>query len=232
MNSRTSRPRSPTSAMTTLSKASARASIDSNVDLPTPEPAKMPRRCPRQSGEKMSIARTPVRKPCSTRLRVIDGGAVLEIERRTSPCNSGPRPSIGSARALIARPHHWSVGATRKAPLRMTVSWMPMGSPGSIGQTTTRSGSRPAPLRPDAYRSNSCARRNRPAAHAATGRSRYSGPARSSGHDRPERSNVRVWRSARPGRQGQPAMSMRRSSSGLRVPCRFLSRLSGCHRAS
>jgi hypothetical protein len=63
MNSRTSRPRSPTSAMTTLSKASARASIDSSVDLPTPEPAKMPRRCPRQSGAKISIARTPVHEP-------------------------------------------------------------------------------------------------------------------------------------------------------------------------
>ncbi len=141
MNSRTSRPRSPTSAITTLSKASARASMESSVDLPTPEPAKMPRRCPRQSGEKMSIARTPVLNPCSTRLRVMEGGATFAIERRTSPCSSTPRPSIGSASALMVRPHHLSVGAMRKAPLRMTISWMPIGSPGSIGQTTTRSGS-------------------------------------------------------------------------------------------
>jgi hypothetical protein len=81
MNSRTSRPRSPTSAITTLSKESALASIERSVDLPTPEPAKMPRRWPRQSGEKISIALTPVLKPFSTRLRVIEGGAVLAIER-------------------------------------------------------------------------------------------------------------------------------------------------------
>ncbi len=77
---------------------------------------------PEQSGEKMSIARTPVLKPRSTRLRVMDGGAVFEIERRMSPWRSGPRPSIGSAKALIVRPHHLSVGAIRKAPLRMTTS--------------------------------------------------------------------------------------------------------------
>ncbi|MGO7594313.1 flagellum-specific ATP synthase FliI, partial [Rhizobium leguminosarum] len=32
--------------------------------------------------------------PVSTRLRVIEGGAVLEIERRSSPSVIGPSPSI------------------------------------------------------------------------------------------------------------------------------------------
>ena len=89
MNSRTSRPRSPTRAMTHLSKASARASMDSSVDLPTPEPAKTPSRCPRQRGEKMSMARTPVRKPRCTRSRVIEPGAAFMIERGVAPRASG-----------------------------------------------------------------------------------------------------------------------------------------------
>ncbi len=44
MNSRTSRPRSPTSAITFTEALVERAIMPSSEDLPTPEPAKMPRR--------------------------------------------------------------------------------------------------------------------------------------------------------------------------------------------
>ena len=50
MNSRTSRPRSPTSAITETSASVPRVIIDSRLDLPTPEPAKMPMRWPRPHG--------------------------------------------------------------------------------------------------------------------------------------------------------------------------------------
>ena len=59
MNSRTSRPRSPTSAITLTSADVDRAIMPSSEDLPTPEPAKMPRRWPRPQGTSASSARTP-----------------------------------------------------------------------------------------------------------------------------------------------------------------------------
>ena len=59
MNSRTSRPRSPTRAITLTSALVPRAIMPSSVLLPTPEPAKMPRRWPRPHGMRASIARTP-----------------------------------------------------------------------------------------------------------------------------------------------------------------------------
>jgi hypothetical protein len=45
-NSFTSRPRSPMSAMTALSKPADFAIIERRVDFPTPEPAKTPMRWP------------------------------------------------------------------------------------------------------------------------------------------------------------------------------------------
>ena len=50
MNSRTSRPRSPTRQITLTSADVERAIMPSSDDLPTPEPAKMPRRWPRPHG--------------------------------------------------------------------------------------------------------------------------------------------------------------------------------------
>ena len=60
MNSRTSRPRSPSSAMTLTSACAWRAIMPSSVLLPTPEPAKMPTRWPRPMVSRPSMARTPV----------------------------------------------------------------------------------------------------------------------------------------------------------------------------
>ena len=59
MNSRTSRPRSPTRQMTLMSAVVERAIMPSSDDLPTPEPAKMPRRWPRPQGTMPSRTRTP-----------------------------------------------------------------------------------------------------------------------------------------------------------------------------
>ena len=59
MNSRTSRPRSPTRQITLTSADVERAIMPSSDDLPTPEPAKMPRRWPRPHGSSASSARTP-----------------------------------------------------------------------------------------------------------------------------------------------------------------------------
>ena len=59
IKSRTSRPRSPTRAMTLTSASALRAIIPMAVDLPTPEPAKMPMRWPRPMVSMPSIARMP-----------------------------------------------------------------------------------------------------------------------------------------------------------------------------
>ncbi len=68
-NSRTSRPRSPISAMTLTSASAWLAIMPSRVDLPTPLPAKIPRRWPRPHGIKVSMALMPVRKQCWMRWR-------------------------------------------------------------------------------------------------------------------------------------------------------------------
>src|ERR1041384_3203536 len=88
MNSRTSRPRSPTSASTTVSNPSLRASIASSVDLPTPEPAKMPTRWPAQIGANRSMTRTPVRSGLWTRARLLAAGAE-RVEAAALPARTG-----------------------------------------------------------------------------------------------------------------------------------------------
>ena len=92
MNSRTSRPRSPTSAITLTSAVVDRAIIPSSDDLPTPEPAKMPRRWPRPQGTSVSSARTPrpTRSVIRGRVSASGGGAVVLAPghprgRRTRP---------------------------------------------------------------------------------------------------------------------------------------------------
>ena len=99
MNSRTSRPRSPTSAITFTSALVDRAIIPISEDLPTPEPAKMPRRWPRPHGTSVSSARTPRptrssdprprqrvrrRRRSSTRHGTPDGGAEA-VQRIAEP---------------------------------------------------------------------------------------------------------------------------------------------------
>ena len=59
MNSRTSRPRSPISAMTFKSAFVFLAIIPSNVLFPTPDPAKIPTLCPFPTVNMPSIALTP-----------------------------------------------------------------------------------------------------------------------------------------------------------------------------
>ena len=75
MNSRTSRPRSPTSASTVTAASVPRVIIESSVDLPTPEPAKIPMRWPRPHGMSVSMARTP-------------SGSCVSIMRRESGCGA------------------------------------------------------------------------------------------------------------------------------------------------
>ena len=60
INSRTSRLRSPISAMTLTSAELCRAMAPNNVLFPTPEPPKIPMRCPFPNGSRLSMARTPV----------------------------------------------------------------------------------------------------------------------------------------------------------------------------
>ena len=59
-NSRTSRLRSPISAITLTSAEFCRARAPNNVLLPTPEPPKIPTRWPLPNGSRLSMARTPV----------------------------------------------------------------------------------------------------------------------------------------------------------------------------
>src|SRR3954451_3761969 len=98
MNSRTSRPRSPTRQMTLTSASVDRAIIPKSEDLPTPEPAKMPRRWPRPQGTSASSARTPSETWSSMRWRASGSGGEACTARRPrvsrSPPSSGlPRPS-------------------------------------------------------------------------------------------------------------------------------------------
>ena len=59
MNSLTSLPRSPISAITFISAKVFLAIIPSKVDLPTPEPANIPILCPLPQVKNPSIAFTP-----------------------------------------------------------------------------------------------------------------------------------------------------------------------------
>ena len=104
MNSRTSRPRSPTRQITLTSADVERAIMPSSDDLPTPEPAKMPRRWPRPHGTSASSARTPSDTRSAMRGRSSgSGGAACAGRARRRPA-SGPAPSIGRPRPSSARP--------------------------------------------------------------------------------------------------------------------------------
>ncbi len=120
MNSRTSRPRSPTRAITLTSASVERAIIPSSDDLPTPDPAKMPRRWPRPQGTSASSERTP--RPTRSRIggRVSAGGGEA-IMPRACPSSGGP-PSSGLPRPSTMRPSSssdtvidsgWPVARTR-----------------------------------------------------------------------------------------------------------------------
>ena len=86
MNSRTSRPRSPTRATTDTAASVPRATIDSSVDLPTPEPAMMLIRWPRPQGTSASARRTP--RPA---WRSIASGSAPRGRRSPPAPGAGPR---------------------------------------------------------------------------------------------------------------------------------------------
>ena len=101
MNSRTSRPRSPTSASTVTAASVPRVIIDSSVDLPTPEPAKMPMRWPRPHGTSVSSARTP------------SGSGSVDHAARRAGAGPGGRPRRAARGA--ARGRRRSGGRARRA---------------------------------------------------------------------------------------------------------------------
>jgi hypothetical protein len=103
MNSRTSRPRSPTIAITIASAAVPRANIPSSVLLPTPDPAKMPSLCPRPTVSNESIARTPVAMASLIGGRDSESGAGRSTATGINPRGSG-LPSIGRPSASTTRP--------------------------------------------------------------------------------------------------------------------------------
>ena len=115
-NSRTSRPRSPTSAITEISASVPRAIIESRLDLPTPEPAMMPRRWPRPHGTSVSSARTPRPswRSMRGRLSAVRGG-VLDRDQRRGRSSGGP-PSIGRPRPSSTRPRSASPTPDRSGP--------------------------------------------------------------------------------------------------------------------
>ena len=111
MNSRTSRPRSPTRAITFTSAVVERAIMPSSEDLPTPEPAKMPRRCPRPHGTSASSARTPRSTRSSMRGRESASGGAAAVERGR-PASARGIASSGLPSPSITRP-------SRSSPTRM-----------------------------------------------------------------------------------------------------------------
>ena len=115
MNSRTSRPRSPTRASTVTDASVPRVIIDNRVDLPTPEPAKMPMRCPRPQGTSVSSARTPSGSDSSIMRRVSGCGAAWSTPTCGTLCSGGP-PSIGRPSPSSTRPRSAGPIGTEVAP--------------------------------------------------------------------------------------------------------------------
>ena len=126
-NSRTSRPRSPTSAMTLTSLCAWRASMPSRVDLPPPAMANTPRRWPSPTVSRPSMARTPVTKGRSTGRRVSGLGGSDWNGRSAVLAGSG-RPSSGSPKASSTRPSRPRPTGTR-APRSMISTSAPIDTP-------------------------------------------------------------------------------------------------------
>ena len=102
-NSTTSRPRSPTSAMTFTSASVWRAICPSSVDLPTPEPAKSPTRWPSPTVSSASSTRTPSGSGRLTRGRDSGSGAGRSTAHSRASA-IGPAPSIGLAEPVEHAP--------------------------------------------------------------------------------------------------------------------------------
>ena len=118
MNSSTSRPRSPTRAMTLMSALTFLAIIPMRVLLPTPEPAKMPTRWPLPMVSMLSMAFTPnsIRSRMGGRWKGLMTSAFST--QKGVPAGKGPLPSMGRPRASMTRPF-------RKGPT-LTLSRLPV----------------------------------------------------------------------------------------------------------
>ena len=103
MNSRSSRPRSPTSPMTLTSATVLRAIMPISVDLPTPEPAMMPTRWPLPRVRQPFMARTPTSMGSQMRGRSMGegAGAKMGLKRRGA---MGSPLSMGLPKASTTRP--------------------------------------------------------------------------------------------------------------------------------
>src|SRR3954470_4663424 len=168
MNSRTSRPRSPTRQITLTSALVERAIMPSSEDLPTPEPAKMPRRWPRPQGTRASSARTPSETCSVMRVRCSGSGGEASMGRCSyassgGPSSGRPRPSTTRPRSSTptgtetgwpvavtawpgARPWRSPSGISRVRPARKPTTSAGTASrvrPASTSQTSPTSASRP-----------------------------------------------------------------------------------------
>ena len=112
MNWRTSRPRSPTRAMTVTAASLLRVIIDSSDDLPTPEPAKTPMRWPRPTGVNASRTRTPSGSRVVMRPRASGDGASTSTSPHAVTGGAG-RPSSGAPVGSTTRPSRARPSGTR-----------------------------------------------------------------------------------------------------------------------
>ena len=162
VKSRSSRPRSPTRAITTTSAATPRANLARSEDFPTPEPAKSPIRWPRTSGSSVSKTATPVdsRSPSRRRVAAAGGGARSSAADRHRASAAGHR--AGCPTGSMMRPSQLLSGAIagRAQQLDPRADRQPLGiifgqHGGALGRTggrsrrpTRRRRFRPAPGRP------------------------------------------------------------------------------------
>ena len=93
INSRTSLPRSPISAITLMSALVFRANIPSSVLFPTPDPAKIPIRCPLPTVIRPSTAFTPSGNTSLMIFLFIGSGGAASIGY--SDFNSSVSTSVG-----------------------------------------------------------------------------------------------------------------------------------------
>ena len=139
-NSRTSRPRSPTSTMTLTSDAAPRASIPSSVLLPPPAAAKMPTRWPTPTLSVVSMARTPVGRASWIGVRSIGFGASRCSGALALPCAALP-PSSGAPCASSTRPSRPSPTVTEARPVTACTSMLaetPSSAPSGVSKVCCR----------------------------------------------------------------------------------------------
>src|SRR4051812_31868842 len=213
MNSRTSRPRSPTRQMTLTSADVERAIMPSSDDLPTPEPAKMPSRWPRPQGTSASSARTPSVTRSVMRGRSSGEGGAPTIARSRTPSSSGP-PSIGVPSPSRTRPSSASPTWTEtRRPVAVTTSPGPMPCISPSGMSSVRPERKPTTsagivVQPPLWPS-------RPVRTSQTSPTSASRPVAST--ISPIRSLTRPWRRCRSAREtARPSWATRsRTASGI-----------------